>query len=219
MPMPNPHVKVCCIASIDEAQMAISLGVSALGLVSAMPSGPGVIDEATIRAIAGSVPMPTRTFLLTSKQDATSIVAQYERCQTTTIQLVDALDPAEMRAVRRALRSVELVQVIHVVNEQSIDEAVAVASTVDAILLDSGNPSLAVKELGGTGRVHDWALSRRIRDAVHVPVYLAGGLAPDNVHDAIATVDPYGLDICTGVRTNGRLDGEKLRAFMAAART
>lgn len=215
--MASPHIKVCCIASVEEAHLAVRVGASALGLVTEMPSGPGVIDEATIRAIAAAIPLPTRTFLLTSKQDASSIVAQHERCGTTTIQLVDELDPAELRAIRRTLRSVELVQVIHVVNESSIDEAVAVASNVDAILLDSGDPSLAVKELGGTGRVHDWALSRRIRDAVHCPVYLAGGLTPNNVRTVIATVDPYGLDLCSGVRTDGRLDASKLIAFVEAA--
>jgi len=212
----SPHVKICCISSLDEAHLAVRAGATALGLVSAMPSGPGVISEETIREIASVVPLPTRTFLLTAKRDAAGIVAQHERCGTTTIQLVDALDPAELRAVRRALRAVELVQVIHVADEASFDEAVAVSSMVDAILLDSGSPTLAVKELGGTGRVHDWALSRRTRDAVPCPVYLAGGLRPGNVAEALATVDPYGLDLCSGVRTDDRLDAAKLRAFFEA---
>ncbi len=215
--MTAPHIKVCCITSLDEAYVAIRLGATALGLVSEMPSGPGVIDERLIAEIAAHVPLPTRTFLLTAKQDAASIVAQHERCGTTTIQLVDALHPAELLAIRRALRSVELVQVIHVTGEAAFDEAVAVASMVDAVLLDSGDPSRAVKELGGTGRVHDWALSRRIRDAVPCPVYLAGGLTPNNVAAAIGAVDPYGLDLCSGVRTEGRLDAAKLSAFVEAS--
>jgi phosphoribosylanthranilate isomerase len=87
---------------------------------------------------------------------------------------------------------------------------------VDALLLDSGNPSLATKELGGTGRAHDWAVSRRIRDAVGVPVYLAGGLNPQNVRKAIAQVQPFGVDVCSGLRTDGRLDAVKLEEFMRA---
>ena len=89
---------------------------------------------------------------------------------------------------------------------------------VDALLLDSGNPSLAVKELGGTGRTHDWKLSRRIRDSVSIPVFLAGGLTPSNVADAVAAVEPFGLDVCSGVRSDGNLDPVKLRAFVDAVK-
>jgi phosphoribosylanthranilate isomerase len=90
-----------------------------------------------------------------------------------------------------------------------------VARYVDALLLDSGNQKLAIKELGGTGRVHDWRISRRIRDAVEVPVFLAGGLNAANVAAAVAAVEPHGVDVCSGVRTDGRLDPAKLRAFVA----
>jgi phosphoribosylanthranilate isomerase len=94
-----------------------------------------------------------------------------------------------------------------------------VAPHVNAILLDSGNPSAAVKELGGTGRVHDWELSRRIREAVDVPVYLAGGLRPENVAEAVARVGPFGLDVCSGVRSDGRLDRDKVEGLIRAATT
>ncbi|MEL6945686.1 MAG: phosphoribosylanthranilate isomerase, partial [Bacteroidota bacterium] len=92
--------------------------------------------------------------------------------------------------------------------------AIEIAPQVDALLLDSGNPNLKVKTLGGTGKTHDWNLSCQIVDAVDVPVYLAGGLKTENVADAIAMVQPYGLDLCSGVRTNGYLDKEKLTQFM-----
>ncbi len=109
-----------------------------------------------------------------------------------------------------------MVQVIHVTGVASVDEAAAVAPEVDALLLDSGNPALAVKELGGTGRRHDWSLSREIRQLVPVPVFLAGGLNEHNVAEAIATVGPFGLDLCSGVRTDGKLDQAKLGRFFAA---
>jgi phosphoribosylanthranilate isomerase len=112
---------------------------------------------------------------------------------------------------------VKLVQVIHVTGEASVGAAAAAAPLVDALLLDSGNPALARKELGGTGRTHDWRVSRRIRDAVWpLPLYLAGGLQAGNVADAIEQVRPHGLDLCNGVRTDGRLDAGKLHAFMQA---
>ena len=211
-----PRVKICCIANLDEARLAMAHGAAALGLVSAMPSGPGVIEEAMIAAIAAQVPPPTATFLLTARQDAASIRAQHALCCTSTIQLVDQVPEAELRLLRSALPGVRLVQVIHVADEASVAEAQAVAPLVDALLLDSGNQKLAVKELGGTGRTHDWRLSRRIRNQVACPVYLAGGLNAANVGAAIDAVQPFGLDLCSGVRTEGRLDPLKLQVFFAA---
>jgi phosphoribosylanthranilate isomerase len=209
-------VKVCCIADIGEARLAIGAGASAIGLVSAMPSGPGPIDEADIARIAAAVPAQTETFLLTSLVEAEAIAGQHGRCGTTAVQLVDAIDEAELRRLRRLLPATRLVQVIHVTGPESVDEARAAAPLVDTILLDSGNPKLAVKELGGTGRVHDWATSRRIRDSVSVPVLLAGGLNPGNAREAFERVMPAGLDVCSGLRPNGRLDATKLRDFFAA---
>lgn len=211
-------VKVCCIASHEEAALAIRLGAHAIGLVSAMPSGPGPIPEERIAEIAARVPPPTRTFLLTSLQSAHAIAEQHARLRTTTIQIVDHLLEGTYEEIRAARPGVELVQVIHVNDEDSVREALAAAPHVDALLLDSGNQRLAVKELGGTGRTHDWSLSRRIVEESGVPVYLAGGLRPDNAAAAIAAVRPFALDLCSGVRTHGDLDEAKLAAFMQAVR-
>lgn len=212
------HFKICCIQSVDEALLAIDHGASAIGLVSAMPSGVGPIDEALIPEIAAAVPYGIETFLLTSLTDPAAIVAQHRRCGTTTIQLVDAVDHWSYPQLRDELPGVSLVQVIHVRDERSLDEAIAVAPHVDAILLDSGNPKLTVKELGGTGRVHDWNVSRRIRDSVNVPVWLAGGLNPDNVTRAVEFVQPHGVDVCSGLRPNGHLDPFRLEQFVAGLR-
>ncbi len=213
--MLNPRVKICCIASTEEAQLAIRYGASALGLVSAMPSGPGPIPEEIIAEIARTIPPGVASFLLTSEQDAEAIIAQQRRTRTNTLQLVDRVSMAAYTRLREALPGIGIVQVIHVRGEESIAEAVAVAPHVDALLLDSGNPNRAVKELGGTGRTHDWNISRSIVDAVNVPAYLAGGLNSGNVADAIRRVRPFGVDVCSGVRTNGKLDEKKLAAFMS----
>ena len=212
----RPRVKICCIKSPDEARLAIAHGASALGLVSSMPSGPGVVDEATIARITAVVPPPIATFLLTSRRDADEIIAQQRRCRTNTLQLCDYVELSAYARLRAALPGIALVQVIHVTDEESLMKAQKAAEHVDALLLDSGNPALAVKELGGTGRVHDWSLSRRIRDAVPKPVFLAGGLRSSNVQEAIAAVQPFGLDLCSGVRTNDVLDEQKLRSFFEA---
>lgn len=214
----TPLVKVCCIASVAEAHQARAAGAAALGLVSAMPSGPGVVSDATVAQVAAAVRgQAVRTFLLTARTRAIDIAEQHRAAGTTTLQLVDHVPHAELQRLRALCPGVELVQVVHVTDQASVAEARAVAPFVDALLLDSGNPALAVKELGGTGRTHDWALSRRIRDAVHpLPLWLAGGLRAHNVAAAVAAVQPHGLDLCTGVRSEGRLDAAKLAAFMQA---
>jgi phosphoribosylanthranilate isomerase len=211
-----PRVKICCISSVEEARLAIHHGASAVGLVSRMPSGPGVIADELIAEIAASVPPPIATFLLTSLCDADAIAGQHAVCRTSTIQLVDAVEPGELKRLRRVLPHVKLVQVVHVRSEASVAEALEVSAHVDALLLDSGNPSLPIKELGGTGRVHDWQLSRRIREQSASPVFLAGGLRASNVHEAVVAVQPFGLDLCSSVRVDGRLDAAKLEEFMRA---
>jgi len=214
----TPRVKICCIASIEEAALAVEAGASALGLVSRMPSGPGVISDEQIAAIAATVPPAIGTFLLTSRQSVDDIVAQQRFCRTNTIQICDHLTRGTHRELKDALPGISIVQVIHVTGPASVEEAVAVAPHVDAILVDSGNQKLAVKELGGTGRTHDWTLSRKIRERIGIPMFLAGGLTPENVGQAIAEVGPFGLDLCSGVRINGELDAEKLNLFFSAVR-
>ena len=210
------RVKICCISSLKEAELAIRYGADALGLVGNMPSGPGVIDDKLIATINKSVPPPIATFLLTSETDADAIIAHHQRANTSTIQIVDALEIGTYQIIREALPTVKLVQVIHVIDEKSIEEAVEISQYVDAILLDSGNPNLKIKELGGTGRTHNWLISRQIREAINIPLFLAGGLNATNIRAAIEQVEPFGVDLCSGVRTNGKLDIVKLEAFFNA---
>jgi phosphoribosylanthranilate isomerase len=212
------RLKVCCIQDIDEAQQAIALGASLLGLVSRMPSGPGPIPDDRIAAIARAVPVGVTTVLLTSATRAGDVVEQHRRCRTGAIQLVDTLPPGSHAELRASLPGIGLMQVVHVTGPESVDEALAVAPFVDALLLDSGNPRATVKELGGTGRRHDWGISRRIVGTSGRAVFLAGGLRPDNVAEAASQVDPFGFDVCTGVRTEGRLDAQKVRALADALR-
>jgi phosphoribosylanthranilate isomerase len=211
------RIKICCIASVEEAQLAIALGASALGLVSAMPSGPGPIADDEIVRIASRVPPPIATFLLTCRQDAHDVARQVRASGCNTVQICDELTDRAYATLRAELPNVRLVQVIHVEGEASIDEALAIAPHVDALLLDSGRPKGAIKELGGTGRVHDWPVSKIIRQRSPVPLFLAGGLNAENVGDAIRIVRPFGVDICSGVRTDGKLDPAKLSRFVRAA--
>jgi phosphoribosylanthranilate isomerase len=195
--------------------MAVRFGASAVGLVSAMPSGPGPISEEKITEIAKTVPPGVISVLLTSKQDPESIIIQQKRCGVNAIQFVDRVHPGTHRTLRTLLPGVALIQVIHVNGRASVDEALALEGDVNALLLDSGNPQLPVKELGGTGRVHDWTISRTIRESVKIPVYLAGGLRPENVRPALDAVGPFAVDVCSGVRTNGKLDEGKVERFIS----
>ncbi|NIP80885.1 MAG: phosphoribosylanthranilate isomerase [Gemmatimonadetes bacterium] len=208
--------KICCIRDERELELAVEHGASAVGLVSAMPSGPGPIDEAAIARLLPRVPPGVTSFLLTSLTDPEALIDQHRRLPADALQLVDRLPDGAHARLRAGLPGVRLVQVLHVEGPEAVDEARRLAGRVDAFLLDSGRPGLALKELGGTGRVHDWAISRRVVGAVDRPVFLAGGLRPDNVADAIARVAPYAVDVCTGVRTDGVLDPDRLAAFARA---
>ena len=210
----QPKIKICCIQDIVEAETAIKAGAWAIGLVSAMPSGPGVISEEAIAEIAKAVNGKLETVLLTSHRSADQIIAQHQRCKTSAIQFVDAVDFEEYPKLRKSLPGIKLIQVIHVTGNESIVESQKVSAFVDFILLDSGNPNLRVKELGGTGRTHNWEISKKIVGSVNVPVFLAGGLNPQNVKSAVADVKPFGVDVCSGLRINGKLDFEQVASFV-----
>ena len=210
------RIKICCMASIAEAQLALDAGADALGFVMRMPSGPGPIAESLAREIIATVPREVPTFMLTSEIEADAILAQLDTTGANTVQIVDFVTPGTRDRLRKALPDLCIVQVVHVTGPESVDEARIAAGTSDMILLDSGNPAAKVRELGGTGRVHDWSVSRAIREAIDIPLWLAGGLRAENVRDANAAVEPYGVDVCSGVRTGGALDDRKVRAFAAA---
>ena len=212
------RIKICCIASIDEAQLAIAAGADALGLVAAMPSGPGPIPDARIAQIAAWTPPPVATFLLTSETTAQAIAEHVRATQPSTVQIVGHIDPGEVEKLARLLPHVRRVQVIHVEGPEALNLIPAYAPHVHAFLLDSGRPGAAVPELGGTGRTHDWSVSARFVRASPRPVFLAGGLDDTNVADALRQVRPYGIDLCSRVRTDGKLDVMKLALLMAAVR-
>ena len=209
-------VKICCIASVDEAKMAIDAGANAIGLVARMPSGPGPIADELIAEIAKTIPTHIDSFLLTCEQSSAKIIDHIKRTGVSTVQIVDELNEGSYDEIRNELPQIKIVQVLHVTGEETIDEAMKLQAHVDFFLLDSGNPKAEIKTLGGTGKVHDWKISQKLVKLVDTPVFLAGGLNFENVKQAIEMVQPYGVDVCSGVRTNGKLDGENLKKFFRA---
>ena len=215
----HTRIKICCIQSVEEAKLAVRAGAHAVGLVSAMPSGPGVIREEMIADLAPRLPPPVGTFLLTSETSPAAITDHYRRFRPTALQFVAPMEPSAYVRLRERLPGARFVPVVHVTEPASIDEAETLAPHADALLLDSGTPDSSPDEprrLGGTGRTHDWAVSREIVDRLDTPVFLAGGLDPTNVGEAIRTVRPFGVDVCSGVRTDGNLDASKLHTFIQA---
>lgn len=212
------RIKVCCIKSIAEARQAIEAGADAIGLVGAMPTGPGPIPDAKIAEITRLIPPPVATFLLTCEQTADGIAAHVRRTRPTTVQIVSYLAPAELVRLAEVEPQVRRVQVVHVEGPEALDLISEYAPHVHAFLLDSGSPNAATPEFGGTGRQHDWAVSAEFVRASPLPVFLAGGLSAANAADSIGRVRPFGLDLCSGLRTEGRLDPAKLAALMLAVR-
>lgn len=209
-------VKICCIQSEGEARRALAAGANAIGLVAEMPTATGVIVDSRIREIVATLAPEVRSFLLTSRTDPEAIVEHQRATGASTLQLVDRVSAQSRAAVRRRLPHVSLVQVIHVVDRNSVEEARRAEEGADALLLDSGAPDAPQRTLGGTGSTHDWSLSREIVRGAACPVWLAGGLRPDNVAEAIRQVRPSGVDVCSGLRPRGELDEGLLAAFVAA---
>ena len=210
------RIKVCCIASLEEARLAIQAGADALGFVGVTPPSPRTIPDARIAEITAEAPPPVATFLLTSEQTAGAICAQVRRTHPTTVQILSPIDPAESARLADLEPHVRRVQVIHVEGPAALDLIAVYAPHVHAFLLDSGRPNAPAPEFGGTGRQHDWTVSAEFVRSSRLPVFLAGGLSAANAADAIRQVRPFGLDLCSGVRTGGSLDLGKLTDFMFA---
>jgi len=214
--VPPVKVKVCCIASPEEARLAVSFGVTAVGMVDETPSGEGRIPVETIAEIVQAVPRTTGTFVLTATTDVDRLEALYRKTGVHTIQLWDPLQPGEYERLREKAPGIFIAQSVHVMDDAALDTAREISRHVDALVLDSGNPEPPFRWQNPAGQTHDWELSRHISEAIYLPILLAGGLTQDNVGQAIRVVRPYGVDVCSGVRKDGRLDQGLLVAFLEA---
>lgn len=210
--MERLRVKICCISSVEEARMASAAGADLLGLVGPMPSGPGVVTLSEARAIAEAAPPTSQPILLTSSETASAVAEDATVAGVKAVQVVRHIPASEARALSES--GLHYLQVIHVEDRGILDLMDLYSEHCSAFLLDSGRPGK--EELGGTGRVHDWALSAEFCRLSPRPVYLAGGLHPGNVARAVEQVRPAGVDICSGVRSDGQLDPALLSAYMTA---
>ncbi len=205
--------------SEDDVRLALDAGADAFGLVARMPSGPGPIPDPLIRDIAAAFP-ERLSILLSSRTEPSAIRDHLARCGTRGLQLVDAVTAETRAAVKAGFPDLLLIQTVHVGGPAAACAARRAAEHADMLLLDSGAPEPAdgARELGGTGRTHDWQVSAEIVRESPVPVWLAGGLDAENVGRAIETVRPYGVDVCSRLRPASALDPALLQAFVSAAR-
>ncbi len=193
--------------------MAVGHGVDAVGLLGCMPSSPRAIDMDLARQIASVVPVAVETFLLTASLSGEEIAEQAKYCGVTAIQIAQHVDPIEYQHIATRLPHIKRVQVVHVEDESALDLIDVYEPHVHAFILDSGSTGATVADLGGTGRVHDWRISSEFVRRTSKPVFLAGGLNPRNVRDAISVMAPFGIDLCSGVRRNNKLDAGLLDEF------
>ncbi|MEM7506915.1 MAG: phosphoribosylanthranilate isomerase [Pseudomonadota bacterium] len=213
---PVVKVKICCISSAEEASLARAAGADYLGLVGPMPSGPGTLELDEISAITArmSAEECACAVHLSAAEGAVELAAASRVTGARTLQIVRHVSVEVHRELALIAPDVTRWQVIHVEGTEAVEAISAYSPHVDGFLLDSGTPTIG--RLGGTGKVHDWSISRACVTATWRPVFLAGGLRPENVGEAIRAVRPHGVDICTGVRSDGMLDTQKLRRFLAA---
>ena len=212
-----PFVKICGIQTYEEACAALDCGATALGmLVGLTHRAEDRIDAATAAGILRRLPTGTEAVLVTHLLDPDAVAGLAAGIGTRTIQIHDDMTLADLQRLRRLAPGTRLLKAVHVTGEDALDRARAYASDADALVLDSRTAD----RLGGTGRTHDWSISRRIVAAVApLPVYLAGGLRPENVAQGIAQVRPAGVDVNSGVEdADGRKDRARMRDFVARAR-
>jgi phosphoribosylanthranilate isomerase len=212
-----PFIKICGIQTYEEAAAALHCGATALGfLVGLTHRAEDGIDAADARSIVQRLPTDTQVVLVTHLLHPVPVADLSLSIGARTVQVHDDMEIADLRRLRALLPGIRLLKAIHVTGTDALGRALDYAAVADALVLDSRTAD----RLGGTGLTHDWSISRQLVAAASaVPVYLAGGLRPENVEQAIAQVRPAGVDVNSGVEAlGGQKDAARMRAFVARAR-
>lgn len=210
--------KICGINSLRNAQIALECGADALGfLVGITHLAEDKITAENAKRIIQTLPSSVYSVAVTHLRDSRKIIELCRYLGVNALQIHDYISPEEVAFCRKELPDVRILKAVHVIDGQP-DKALAAAKSFedvcDAILLDSRT----AERLGGTGKTHDWSISRMIVEQVSVPVILAGGLTPSNVADAVKTVRPFGVDVNSGVEIDGDKDRQKVLDFITRAK-
>ena len=211
-------VKICGINKAEFAQWAYDAGCDYLGLLIGITHvAEDKISVQQAKEIIENSNVDTSKFVMvTHLLDAEEIISILKELNISNVQLHDNISIEEIKKIRSALPELYIIKAVHVLNEHAIQHALMLEEYADAIILDSRTSA----RLGGTGNVHDWNISAEICKRCKKPVFLAGGLTPDNLVSAIETVRPYAVDANSGVETeNGDKDLNKIRKFVQIAKT
>lgn len=211
-------VQIAGVSSLEEARALERMGVDALGFTLRLPTGiHDGLTEAKARSIVAALPPFVSCVVITYADNARDAVELCRYVGATALQLHGAFATADLELVRAALPHLKILRAVPINGPESIAKARELAKRVDALILDTYDPESG--RHGATGKVHDWHISRQIVEASRIPVILAGGLTPENVREAIATVQPWAVDVHTGVeRPDGHRDLEKMERFLRAAK-
>jgi phosphoribosylanthranilate isomerase len=215
-------IKICANTSLEDAQLAVRAGANAVGFVFA--ASPRQVAPSQAREIAPRLPKSVEKYGVFVDPSFDEVVATVVECGLTGVQLHSAPDPGLPLRLRAHFAKIPargrlgILRVLHYGSDFDAQlEELLRDHAVDAVLIDSRT----AKAAGGTGVAFDWraAQSSFLRRAPHLRLIVAGGLRPENVAEAIYTLQPWGVDVASGVEAEpGRKDPAKLKAFVAAVR-
>lgn len=208
-------VKICGITNIKDALLAAELGADFLGFIVEISESEDSLSKDEAKNLIRQLPLEVIPVMVTYLNNAEEIVKVASYVIAGAVQLHSNISLPEIGKIRKALPKIKIIKAIHVIDEKVVSEAVKFSDYVDYILLDSK----AKGKIGGTGKTHDWSISRKIILKCKKPVLLAGGLNPENVLDAVRKIKPFGVDVNSGVKAKPRVkDAEKLRKFIENAK-
>ncbi|MFA5384974.1 MAG: phosphoribosylanthranilate isomerase [Eubacteriales bacterium] len=209
-------IKICGINNFEDLQSCIKAGADALGFLVGLthPAEDKLEDIRLAKSLIDRIPPFVSTVMVTHLTNEGEIV-NLARCMgTTSVQINDYTEPSVLKKVCDGLKDIKIIKSVHVTGSDAIELTKAYLPFADAILLDSREGP----RIGGTGKTHDWEISRKIVQESNKPVILAGGLNPGNVYEAVKKVQPFAVDVNSGVETNFRKDPAKINLFINEAR-
>ena len=210
-------VKICANKTIEEAQMCLNAGADVIGiLVGQEHSSTDFVNKETAKEICDYVNKRCNVSLVTHLTNADEIIELTKFIGNNIIQLHSNIEEREVKKIVNALPNIKLVRLIHISTDGQIATNISKMKYADFYLLDSFN--LKTNQVGGTGFTHDWNKSRELITKLNKPTFLAGGLNPDNVKIAINQTNPYGVDVNSGCKVDGKKNAEKVLKFVKNAK-
>ena len=213
------YVKICGIRRHEDALIAAELGADAIGLlVGQKHNSPDFVSVTVARDISRALPLSVEAVLVTHIKEIDELERLLQEGDIMTVQLQSEIAPSSVEGLRGPLPPLKIFKSASVISADSVAYPEAFEKLVDGFVLDSIN--VATGQVGGTGKTHDWSVSRQIvMRYPEVPIILAGGLNSENVRSAIEYVHPFGVDVNSGTKAaDGFKDPRKMEAFIAQAK-